>query len=80
MLIKHTPDAYEKLHILGGMATDDILSRPGDTDSGRISGAPYSMRGKNPLPGVYKASMPNGKKISLMRVMFTDFCKMDCAF
>ena len=23
MLIKHTPDAYEKLHILGGMARDD---------------------------------------------------------
>ena len=80
MLIKHTPDAYEKLQILGGMATDDILSRPDDAGSGRVSGAPYSMRGKNPLPGVYKASMPNGKKISLMRVMFTDFCKMDCAF
>ena len=80
MLIKHTPDAYEKLQILGGMATDDILSRPGDTGNSRISRAPYSMRAKNPLPGVYKASIPNGKKISLMRVMFTDFCKMDCAF
>ena len=32
------------------------------------------------MPGVYKASMPNGKTISLMRVMFTDFCKMDCHF
>ena len=34
MLIKRKPDTYEKLHILGGMATDDILSdsaarRPG---------------------------------------------------
>ena len=28
MLIKHTPDTFEKLHILGGMASDDILSRP----------------------------------------------------
>ena len=80
MLIKHTPDAYEKLQILGGMASDDILSRPEDARSDRVSRAPYSMRDKNPLPGVYKASMPNGKKISLMRVMFTDFCKMDCAF
>ena len=24
--------------------------------------------------------MPNGRYINLMRVMFTDFCKMDCAF
>ena len=24
--------------------------------------------------------MPNGKYINLMRVMFTDFCKMDCAY
>ena len=26
MLIQHTPDAYEKLQLLVGMATDDILS------------------------------------------------------
>ena len=80
MLIKHTPDAYEKLQILGGMASDDILSRP---ESGRAGGPPkmpYSDPKKNPVAGVYKASMPNGKHINLMRVMFTDFCKMDCAF
>ena len=41
---------------------------------------PYSSPKKNPIPGVYRASMPNGKYINLMRVMFTDFCKMDCAF
>ena len=35
---------------------------------------------KNPTPGIYKSSLPNGKKISLLRVMFTDFCKMDCAY
>ena len=29
MLIKHTPDAYEKLQILGSMASDDILSYSG---------------------------------------------------
>ena len=40
----------------------------------------YSDPGKNPAPGIYKASLPNGKKINLMRVMFTDFCKMDCAY
>ena len=80
MLIKHTPDAYEKLHILGAMASDDILSRP---EEGRTAGAsrvPYSSPKKNPIPGVYRAAMPNGKYINLMRVMFTDFCKMDCAF
>ena len=32
------------------------------------------------MPGVYRASMPNGKSINLMRVMFTDFCMMDCAY
>ena len=80
MLIKHTPDAYEKLQILGGMASDDILSRPKDGSTGRVSRGPYSDPKKNPVAGVYKASMPNGKHINLMRVMFTDFCKMDCAF
>ena len=80
MLIQHTPDSYEKLQILGGMASDDILSRPGDGRASRSSRAPYSDPRKNPVPGVYKAAMPNGKYINLMRVMFTDFCKMDCAF
>ena len=80
MLIKHTPDAHEKLQILGGMASDDILSQPGASGNGRASRAPYSEPRNNPMPGVYRAAMPNGKYISLMRVMFTDFCKMDCAF
>ena len=77
MLIKHTPDAYEKLRILGGMATDDILTQP-ETSAGR--GGPYPAPNKNPTHGVYRASMPNGKYINLMRVMFTDFCKMDCHY
>ena len=77
MLIKHTPDAYEKLRILGGMATDDILTQP-ETRAGRRG--PYSAPNKNPTHGVYRASMPNGKYINLMRVMFTDFCKMDCHY
>ena len=78
MLIRKTPDAYEKLRILGGMATDDILSAP--ETRGARRGQPYPARKKNPTYGVYRASMPNGKFISLMRVMFTDFCKMDCAY
>ena len=77
MLIKHTPDAYEKLRILGGMASDDILTQP-ETRGGRRG--PYPSPNKNATYGVYRASMPNGKYINLMRVMFTDFCKMDCAF
>ena len=80
MLIKHTPDAYEKLQILGGMASDDILSPPEKGGASRVSRGPYSDPKKNPVPGVYRAAMPNGKFINLMRVMFTDFCKMDCAF
>ena len=80
MLIKHTPDAYEKLHILGAMATDDILPRLGESRAISASRVPYSSAEKNPIPGVYKAAMPNGKYINLMRVMFTDCCKMDCAF
>ena len=79
MLIKRKPDTYEKLHILGGMATDDILSDSAARRPGTHRG-PYSSRKKNPIPGVYRASMPNGKFINLFRVMFTDFCKMDCAF
>ena len=81
MLIKRRPDAYEKLQILGGMATDDILSRPeGGAAAGSSRRGPYSEPKKNPAAGVYRASMPNGRYINLLRVMFTDFCKMDCAF
>ncbi len=76
MLINRSPDTHEKLQVLGGMASDDILSRP---EAGRRR-MPYSLPKNNPAPGVYRASMPNGKRINLMRVMFTDFCKMDCAF
>ena len=78
MLIKKTPDRYEKLHILGGMATDDILTGGKvNTGPGRVA---YSDPRKNPTAGVYRSSLPNGKKINLMRVMFTDFCMMDCAY
>ena len=80
MLIRKRPDAYEKLQILGGMATDDILSRPEGVGGTGYRRGPYPDPKKNPAPGVYRASMPNGKRINLMRVMFTDFCKMDCAF
>lgn len=80
MLIKNTPDAYEKLQILGSMqvAGDDILSRPEHRGSGPsapiIDGKRYSTS------GVYPAKMPNGKTIKLLRTMFTDFCNMDCAY
>ena len=77
MLIRNTLDAYDKLRILGGMATDDILTPPERVGGRR---GPYSAPNKNPTYGVYRASMPNGKFINLMRVMFTDFCKMDCAY
>ena len=77
MLVKHSPDRYEKLAILGGMATDDILYPP-EQRGGRKG--PYPQPKKNPSFGVYRASLPNGKFINLMRVMFTDFCKMDCAY
>ena len=77
MRIRHVPDTFEKLQVLGGMATDDVLSRPEPTSR---TSTPYTSARRNSAPGVYKASMPNGKKISLMRVMFTDFCKYDCHY
>ena len=95
MLIKSSPDRYDKLQILGGMAAADDILTAGKADSGghSLSGkfaagsfgrgrnrVAYSDPHKNPAPGIYKSSLPNGKKINLMRVMFTDFCKMDCAY
>ena len=96
MLIKSAPDRYDKLRILGGMAAaDDLLgggrmpsangaSYSGKFASGDAATGPnrvaYSDPRKNPAPGIYRASLPNGKHINLMRVMFTDFCKMDCAY
>jgi predicted DNA-binding helix-hairpin-helix protein len=77
MLIKHAASTMEKLDALGGMAKDDILSRP---DSSARSKRPYTLQARNKVPGVYRAAMPNGKFISLMRVMLTDFCKYDCHY
>jgi len=80
MLIQRTPDVYEKLSLLGSMAGDDVLA-PAEQGRGSQTGRrPYSADKKHPIPGVYRAAMPNGKFINLMRVMFTDFCKMDCAY
>ncbi len=60
------------------MATDDILTG-GKVTTG-VDRVAYSDPRKNPQAGVYRSSLPNGKKINLMRVMFTDFCMMDCAY
>ncbi|MBI4340239.1 MAG: helix-hairpin-helix domain-containing protein [Chloroflexi bacterium] len=79
MLIQTAPDAYEKLRHLGGMATDDVLA-PEEHKFNAPRDA-YSQPRNHGMPaGVYKAAMPNGKTISLMRVMFTDVCKYDCAY
>ena len=86
MLIKRTPDVYEKIGILGGMAGDDLLtpSQAGSGSQGKGTAkgmtGPYSRPSKRPLAGVYRAAMPNGKFMNMMRVMFTDFCMMDCAY
>ena len=96
MLIKSSPDRYDKLQILGGMAAADDILTAGKADSGghSLSGkfaagsfgrgpnrVAYSDPRKNPARRAStRASLPNGKKISLLRVMFTDFCKMDCAY
>ena len=77
MLVKRYPDTYEKLQHLGGMATDDVLS---PSPRARGASAAFSGGRKSPVPGVYRAAMPNGRYVNLLRVMFTDFCKMDCAF
>ena len=80
MLVRTAPDAYDKLRLLGGMAGDDVLSE----DAARRFNMPrnaYSQSRNRDVPaGIYKAIMPNGKTISLMRVMFTDVCKYDCFY
>ncbi len=78
MLIRHSPDSYEKLRLLGGMATDDVLSN--ETEQRFNVRGHAQPRNRNLPAGVYRAAMPNRKSISLMRVMFTDFCKYDCAY
>ena len=83
MLVKHAPDRYEKLQHLGGMATDDILA-PSSSDERMGAAAGWNAvgprGGRTPTAGVYRAAMPNGKRISLLRVMFTDHCIMDCHY
>ena len=82
MLITRQLDRYEKLRHLGGMATDDILSGP--TEDRSVARPDWhgvaAQGGATPHAGVYRAAMPNGKRISLLRVMFTDHCVMDCHY
>ncbi len=68
---------------LGKMATDDIIlpsASPGLAPTPVKERAPYNNPRNNPIPGVYRSRLPNGKFTNLMQVMFTDFCKMDCHF
>ena len=80
MLVRHSPDAYEKLRLLGGMATDDVLTAETKHRVNVPRNAYSQARNRNLPAGVYRAAMLNGRSISLMRVMFTDFCKYDCAY
>ena len=68
---------------LGKMATDDIIlpsAQAGQNPMPVKERAPYNNPRNNPIPGVYRSRLPNGKFTNLMQVMFTDFCKMDCHF
>ena len=81
MLTKTRPDRWTKMSQLGKMATDDILLPSTVAQRPRVEErAPYNARKNNPMPGVYRSRLPNGKFTNLMQVMFTDFCKMDCHF
>ena len=80
MLVRVAPDQYDKLRHLGGMATDDVLTSNQEERFAAPSQSPMPRRNRDLPAGVYRAVMPNGKSISLMRVMFTDFCKMDCHY
>ena len=92
MLVKSGPDVYEKLQRLAGMATDDILEETPNSKAASAALGPSSRAfdgaegtgpyrgGTTPYSGVYRASMPNGKKISLFRVMLTDHCEYDCHY
>lgn len=81
MLIKRRPDAYEKLQALSSMATDDVLSNSEPPSKFAVQATqPRWTRERQPVPGVYKAAMPNGKYMSLFRTMFTDFCMLDCNY
>ena len=80
MLVKTAPDAYDKLRLLGGMAGDDVLSEDAARRFNMPRNAYSQFRNRDMPAGVYKAIMPNGKTISLMRVMFTDVCKYDCFY
>ena len=58
MLIRRTPDTYEKLQLLGGMASDDVLSQPQRKAKER---RPYSDPKKNPLPASTRRRCPTAR-------------------
>ncbi|HZA25474.1 MAG TPA: hypothetical protein VFA32_23240 [Dehalococcoidia bacterium] len=69
MLIQRTPDACQKLQILGGRPAADDLLFPTRCGKGQDDlPMPYSGPQRDPLPGVYQASILSSKFINLIRV------------
>jgi putative DNA modification/repair radical SAM protein len=66
------PDAREKVEILGQAAQYDVC--------GEACGTEASRRRDNLGKWIYPAVMPDGRRVSLLKVLQTNACEKNCAY
>ncbi|RME24309.1 MAG: radical SAM protein [Deltaproteobacteria bacterium] len=69
VLIRSTPDAGQKLELLGGQARFDIACACGDTNRQNRYGR-----------FVYPAVLPSGGRVFMLKVLLDNSCHGDCAY
>ncbi len=67
---------WEKLEILGAAASYDHSC----TGTGLSPEAPLTLEGRRRLPGIYLAQTASGRRLPLLKVLFTNRCRHRCAY
>ena len=67
---------WEKLEILGAAASYDHSC----TGTGFKREAPATLEGRKRIPGIYLAHTADGRCLPLLKVLFTNRCRYDCAY
>jgi putative DNA modification/repair radical SAM protein len=70
--IRVEPDAREKVEVLGRAAQYDVCGEACGTAAARVRG--------NLDRWIYPAVMPDGKRVSLLKVLMTNACERNCAY
>ncbi|MDI6714891.1 MAG: putative DNA modification/repair radical SAM protein [Thermodesulfovibrio sp.] len=76
MLIKNSPGLYEKISLLAGGAKFDVSC----ASSGVSRKNNHSNMGNTSKFGICHSWTSDGRCISLLKILFTNFCINDCAY